>query len=118
MLATLHTTTSVQSISRIIDVFPPLQQRQAQVILSNSISGVISQRLIPGIEGRSRHLAAELMVASPAIRNLIREGKIHLIYSSIQTGSKLGMQTMENSLQQLIAKGLIGDQHVLEGYSL
>jgi twitching motility protein PilT len=110
VLATLHTTSAVQSISRIIDVFPSHQQRQAQVMLSNSITGVISQRLIPGKDGKNRHLASELMVATPAIRNLIREGKLHQIYSSIQTGGRLGMQTMENSIQQLIAKGLIEDQ--------
>ncbi len=110
VLATLHTTSAVQSISRIIDVFPSHQQRQAQVMLSNSFSGVISQRLIPGKDGQSRYLASELMVATPAIRNLIREGKLHQIYSSIQTGARLGMQTLESSIQQLIAKGLIEDQ--------
>jgi len=114
VLATLHTTSAVQSISRVIDVFPSLQQRQAQVMLSNSITGVISQRLIPGIDGKSRYLAAELMVATPAIRNLIREGKLHQVYSSIQTGGRLGMQTMDNSIQQLIAKGLIEEQPMTE----
>lgn len=109
VLATLHTTSSAQSISRIIDVFPSVQQRQAQVMLSNSIAGVLSQRLIPGIDGKNRYLAAELMVATPAIRNLIREGKLHQIYSSIQTGGRLGMQTMESSMQQLIAQGLIAE---------
>jgi twitching motility protein PilT len=118
VLATLHTTTAAQSISRIIDVFPSHQQRQAQVMLSNSIAGVISQRLIPSSSGKSRYLAAELMVATPAIRNLIREGKLHQIYSSIQTGGKMGMQTMETSLQQLVAQGVIDEQYGLEGYSL
>lgn len=114
VLATLHTTSTVQSISRIIDVFPPIQQRQAGVMLSNSIAGVISQRLIPGLDGKSRHLAAELMVATPAIRNMIRENKMHQIYSSIQTGGRQGMQTMESSLQYLYSQGLIDDQHVPE----
>lgn len=115
VLATLHTTSAVQSISRIIDVFPSQQQRQAQVMLSNTVTGVISQRLIPGKDGKSRHLASELMVATPAIRNLIREGKLHQIYSSIQTGSKLGMQTLESNIQQLTARGLIDDQPTTEG---
>lgn len=83
-------------------------------MLSNSITGVISQRLIPGKDGKSRHLASELMVATPAVRNLIREGKLHQIYSSIQTGGRLGMQTMDNSIQQLIAKGLIEEQPMTE----
>jgi twitching motility protein PilT len=117
VLATLHTTTAAQSISRIIDVFPSLQQRQAQVMLSNSITGVISQRLIPSSSGKSRYLAAELMVATPAIRNLIREGKLNQIYSSIQTGGKMGMQTMEISLQQLVAQGVIDEHYALEGYN-
>jgi len=114
VLATLHTTSAVQSVSRVIDVFPSQQQRQAQVMLSNSITGVISQRLIPGKDGKSRHLASELMVTTPAIRNLIREGKLHQIYSAIQTGGKLGMQTLENSIQKLITKGLIDEQNITE----
>lgn len=114
VLATLHTLSAAQSISRIIDVFPANQQRQAQVMLSNSIAGVISQRLIPDKNGKGRHLASELMVATPAIRNLIREDKLHQIYSAIQTGGKMGMQTLDSSIQKLISQDLIEEQHLID----
>ncbi|MEC4676448.1 MAG: type IV pilus twitching motility protein PilT [Nitrospirota bacterium] len=107
-LATLHTNSAVQTINRIIDVFPPHQQEQIRVQLSFVLEGVFSQHLIPKKSGKGRVLTAELLVPNAAIRNLIREDKIHQIYSMMQTGqSKFGMQTMNQSLLNLYAKGLI-----------
>jgi twitching motility protein PilT len=104
-LATLHTNSAVQTINRIIDVFPPHQQEQIRVQLSFVLEGILSQQLIARKSGRGRALAIELLVPNPAIRNLIREDKIHQIYSSMQTGqSRYGMQTMNQSLIELYTK--------------
>jgi twitching motility protein PilT len=106
--ATLHTNGAVQSISRIIDVFPPHQQSQIRALLSFVLEGVLSQTLIPRASGSGRVLCAEVMVPNPAIRNLIREDKIHQIYSQMQIGqSKFGMQTMNQTLCDLYIRGLI-----------
>ncbi|MCP4446938.1 MAG: type IV pilus twitching motility protein PilT [Myxococcales bacterium] len=97
--ATLHTNGAVQSINRIIDVFPPHQQSQVRAVLSFVLEGVISQTLIPNLSGRGRTLAIEVMVPNAAIRNLIREDKVHQIYSQMQIGQKkFGMKTMNQSL--------------------
>jgi len=107
-LATLHTNSAVQTINRIIDVFPPHQQEQIRVQLSFVLEGILSQQLIAKKSGKGRALAIELLVPNPAIRNLIREDKIHQIYSSMQTGqSRYGMQTMNQSLVELYTKGHI-----------
>ncbi len=107
-LATLHTNSAIQSINRIIDVFPPHRQEQIRVQLSFVLEGVMAQQLIPKKIGRGRILALEILVLNPAIRNLIREDKIHQIYSMMQTGqAKYGMQTMNQSLVELFRKGLI-----------
>jgi twitching motility protein PilT len=107
-LATLHTNSAVQTINRIIDVFPPHQQEQIRVQLSFVLEGVLAQQLIPKRNGKGRALAVELLVPNPAIRNLIREDKIHQIYSMMQTGqSKFGMQTMNQSLFDLYGKGYL-----------
>lgn len=107
-LATLHTNSAVQTINRIIDVFPPHQQEQIRVQLSFVLEGILAQHLIPKRAGHGRVLALELLVPNPAIRNLIREDKIHQIYSMMQTGqAKFGMQTMNQSLSDLHSKGLI-----------
>jgi twitching motility protein PilT len=107
-LATLHTNSAVQTINRIIDVFPPHQQEQIRVQLSFVLEGVLSQQLIAKKTGRGRALAVEVLVPNAAIRNLIREDKIHQIYSMMQTGqSKFGMQTMNQSLIELYVKGHI-----------
>lgn len=107
-LATLHTNSAVQTINRIIDVFPPHQQEQIRVQLSFVLEGVLSQQLIAKKSGKGRVLAIEVLVPNPAIRNLIREDKIHQIYSTMQTGqSKFGMQTMNQSLIELYSKGHI-----------
>ena len=107
-LATLHTNSAVQTINRIIDVFPSHQQEQIRVQLSFVLEGVLSQQLIAKKSGKGRALAVELLVPNPAIRNLIREDKIHQIYSTMQTGqTKFGMQTMNQSLIELYTKGHI-----------
>ncbi len=107
-LATLHTNSAVQTINRIIDVFPPHQQEQIRVQLSFVLEAVLSQQLIPKKTGKGRALAIELLVPTPAIRNLIREDKIHQMYSMMQTGqAKFGMQTMNQSLLDLYMKGHI-----------
>jgi len=107
-LATLHTNSAVQTINRIIDVFPPHQQEQIRVQLSFVLEGIFAQQLIPKKSGEGRVLAVELLVPNPAIRNLIREDKIHQIYSMMQTGqAKYGMQTMNQSLFDLFSRGLI-----------
>ncbi|MBI4611520.1 MAG: type IV pilus twitching motility protein PilT [Candidatus Rokubacteria bacterium] len=105
--ATLHTNSCAQTLNRIIDVFPPHQQAQVRAQLSLVLEGVLSQTLLPRADGRGRVLALEIMVMTPAIRNLIREEKIHQIYSAIQAGAKYGMQTMNQALVQLVQKGLI-----------
>jgi twitching motility protein PilT len=98
----------VQTINRIIDVFPPHQQEQIRVQLSFVLEGILSQQLIAKKSGKGRALAIELLVPNPAIRNLIREDKIHQVYSSMQTGqARYGMQTMNQSLIELYTKGHI-----------
>jgi twitching motility protein PilT len=107
-LATLHTNNAVQTINRIIDIFPPHQQEQIMVQLSFVLEGILAQQLIPRKSGRGRVLSIELLIPNPAIRNLIREDKIHQIYSMMQTGqTKYGMQTMNQSLFELYSKGHI-----------
>ena len=106
--ATLHTNGAVQTINRILDVFPPYQQPQVRAQLSFVLEGVLSQALIPRPGGPGRVLALEIMIPNPAIRNLIREDKVHQIYSSMQVGqTKFGMQTFNQSLASLVARRLI-----------
>ena len=106
--ATLHTNSCAQTINRIVDVFPPYQQSQVRAQLSFVVEGVLSQQLIPKASGKGRSLALEIMIPNPAIRNLIREDKVHQIYSMMQTGqAKYGMQTMNQSLLELYQKKLI-----------
>jgi len=107
-LATLHTNSAVQTINRIIDVFPPHQQEQIRTQLSFVLEGILAQQLIAKKGGHGRVLAVEVLVPNPAIRNLIREDKIHQIYSMMQTGqARFGMQTMNQSLFELYTKGLL-----------
>jgi twitching motility protein PilT len=103
-LGTLHTNSCAQTMNRVIDVFPTSQQAQVRAQLSLVLEGVLSQQLIPTADGRGRAMALEIMVTTPAIRNLIREEKIHQIYSSMQAGQKFGMQTMNQALVDLIQK--------------
>lgn len=107
VFATLHTQDAPQTIDRIIDVFPPEQQHQVRVMLSVSLQGIVTQQLLPTADGSGRIAACEILVPTPAIRNLIREGKTHQIYSAIQTGSQSGMQTMDAALANLVKRGAI-----------
>ena len=106
-LGTLHTSDSVQTINRIIDVFPAHQQQQVRTQLSFTLEAVFSQQLLPQATGRGRAMSSEIMLATPAIRALIREGKSHQIYSQIQTGGRRGMQTMAQSLAILVRGGRV-----------
>jgi twitching motility protein PilT len=111
---TLHTNSAIQSINRIIDVFPSHQQAQVRAVLSFVLEGVVTQTLVPKMSGQGRALAAEVMVPNPAIRNLIREDKLHQIYSQMQIGqSKFGMQTMNQSLVELYIKKVISLEEAL-----
>lgn len=106
VLATLHTNSAAQSIDRMIDVFPPHQQPQIRAQLSNILMAICSQRLVPSIGG-GRIAAAEIMTATPAVRNIIREGKSHQLEAVIQTGSEFGMQSMDKTLVNLVHAGSI-----------
>ena len=99
---TLHTSDAVQTISRIVDVFPAHQQQQVLTQLSMSLEGVFCQQLLPLASGRGRAMASEVMISTAGIRALIREGKTHQLYSHIQTGGRLGMKTMATSLYELV----------------
>jgi twitching motility protein PilT len=106
--ATLHTNSAVQTINRILDVFPPYQQPQVRAQLSFVLEGVLTQNLVSKAGGPGRVLIVEVMVPNPAIRNLIREDKVHQVYSQMQVGqSKFGMQTFNQSLAVAVAKRLI-----------
>ena len=107
VFSTLHTVGVAKTIDRIIDVFPPHQQQQIRIQLAAVLQGVISQQLVPTKDDDDRVAALELMVATPGIQNLIREGKTHQIESAIQTGGKYGMKTMDMSLSELYKKGII-----------
>src|SRR5262244_2393832 len=117
-LGTLHTNSCAQTINRIIDVFPTSQQSQVRAQLSLVLEGVLSQQLIPTHDGRGRAMALEIMVTTPAIRNLIREEKIHQIYSAMQAGQKFGMQTMNQSLFELVQKRKISREEALNRSTL
>jgi twitching motility protein PilT len=114
VFATLHTQDAPQTVDRIIDVFPPHQQQQTRVQLSTTLQGVITQQLVPTIDGQGRVVAAEVMIATPGIRNLIREGKVHQIYSAMQAGGRYGMQTMDMSLASHVKAGRINQQMAFE----
>jgi twitching motility protein PilT len=107
VLATLHTQDAPQTIDRVIDVFPPHQQHQVRTQLAIALQGIVTQTLIPRRDGKGRVAACEILVPTPGVRNLIREGKNHQIYSAMQTGSKFGMQTMDAALVGLVREGVI-----------
>ena len=107
VFATLHTQDAPQTVDRIIDVFPPAQQGQIRAQLAIGLQGVVTQTLIPTADGNGRCVAAEVLVPTAGVRNLIREGKTHQIYSLIQTGGAHGMQTMDASLAGLVRGGKI-----------
>ena len=107
VFATLHTQDAPQTVDRIIDVFPPAQQGQVRAQLAIGLQGIVTQTLIPTADGLGRCVGAEVLVPTPGVRNLIREGKTHQIYSLIQTGGQHGMQTMDASLAGLVREGRI-----------
>lgn len=109
VLGTLHTRNAPQSIDRIIDVFPPHQQEQIRVLLASSLEAVIAQQLLPKISGVGRTAAVEVMIVTAGIRNLIREGKTHQIYSMIETGGENGMQSMDRAIAQLVRSGVVAE---------
>jgi twitching motility protein PilT len=114
VFATLHTSDAAQTIDRVIDVFPPHQQQQVRVQLASALQGVVCQTLAKSSDGRGRVVATEVLVATPAIRNLIREGKTHQIYSAMQAGAKHGMHTMDQHLADLVMRGSISYETGLE----
>jgi twitching motility protein PilT len=107
VFATLHTTTAIRSVDRIIDIFPPKEQEQIRAMVSESMRGVISQKLIPRADGLGREPALEIMIATPAVANIIRERKTFQLASVLQTGTKMGMITMDESIDRLLKKKLI-----------
>jgi twitching motility protein PilT len=114
VFGTLHTQDAPQSVDRIIDVFPAHQQQQIRVQLASALQGVVCQQLVPRINGTGRAVACEVLIATPAVRNLIREGKTHQIYSTMQAGGRYGMQTMDQSLANLVKAGKIGMDAAIE----
>jgi twitching motility protein PilT len=107
VFATLHTQDAPQTIDRIIDAFPSFQQQQVRVQLSTTLQGIVTQQLLQTWDGKGRVAAAEVMVATPAIRNLIRESKVHQIYSAMQAGGRYGMRTMDQALAHLVREGKV-----------
>lgn len=113
VLATLHTGDAAQTIDRIIDVFPPHQQQQVRIQLSMTLQGIVVQQLLPRVDGQGRVAALEILLATPAVRNIIRESKTQQLGSVLQTGGKIGMQTMDSSLRDLIRKGIVAYDEAL-----
>ena len=113
VFATLHTQSAPSTIDRIIDVFPAAQQDQVRMQLADALQGIVTQTLIPTADGEGRVAALEILFPDDAIRNLIRQGKIEQIYSYMQTGTKRGMQTMEQSLADLVLRTVITREEAL-----
>jgi twitching motility protein PilT len=114
VFATLHTQDAPQTIDRMIDVFPPHQQQQVRVQLSTTLQGVVTQQLLQTADGQGRVVASEVLIATSAVRNLIREGKVHQIYSVMQAGGRFGMRTMDASLADLVRTGRITHRLAME----
>jgi twitching motility protein PilT len=114
VFGTLHTQDAPQSVDRIIDVFPAHQQQQVRVQLASALQGIVTQQLVPTPGGRGRAAAVEVLVATPAVRNMIREGKTHQIYSAMQAGGKYGMQTMDQALADLVRAGAVEMKTAIE----
>jgi len=110
ILSTLRTADVTQAVERIVDAFPPYQREQVKVQLASVLLGALSQQLVPRADGQGRVAAFEVLVATPAVKNLIKEGKTHQILSAIQTGVRYGMRTMDSSLHELLQKGLISEE--------
>jgi twitching motility protein PilT len=107
VLGTLHTSSAAKTIDRIVDVFPAAEKEMIRAMISESLKAIISQTLLKTKDGSGRVAAHEIMIGTPAIRNLIRESKIAQMYSAIQTGQQFGMQTLDQNLQDLVKKGVI-----------
>ncbi|MFQ5637798.1 MAG: type IV pilus twitching motility protein PilT [bacterium] len=107
VFATLHTMSAAETVNRIVDVFPAEQQGQIRAMFANAVEGIVAQRLLPTRDGRGRLAVHEIMIATTAVRNLIREKKSHQIYSAIQTGRAYGMQTIDQALKRDLEKGMI-----------
>jgi twitching motility protein PilT len=114
VFGTLHTQDAPQTVDRVIDVFPPHQQEQIRVMLAGALQGVVCQQLLKTVDGSGRVVATEVMLATSAIKNLIREGKTHQMYSMIQAGKGHGMVTMDQSLADLVLKGSVTYEGALE----
>jgi twitching motility protein PilT len=114
VFGTLHTQDAAQTVDRVIDVFPPHQQQQIRVMLAGALQGVVCQTLVKTADGRGRVAATEVMMATPAVRNLIREGKTHQIYTAMQAGAAHGMVTMDQSLATLVRRGAVSYEEGLE----
>lgn len=116
VFSTLHTNDATQSVDRMIDVFPPHQQQQIRVQLAAVLQGILSQHLFPRADQKGRVAAIEVMLATPAVRSLIREGKTHQLQTVIQTNAKLGMQTMDKAIMDLVQKGLVSYDNIQEKF--
>jgi len=114
VFSTLHTISAAETVERIIDVFPPHQQNQVRMQLAGSILGIVAQTLMPTLDGKGRVPALEVMIANPAIRNLIREGKVYQIPSTIQISKKDGMKSLDQSLKDLLMEGKISREDALK----
>ncbi|OPJ55215.1 type IV pilus twitching motility protein PilT [Clostridium oryzae] len=113
VFSTLHTIGAAKTVDRIVDVFPPHQQQQIKIQMAAVLQGIISQQLIPRNDEKGRVAALEIMVATPAIQNLIREGKTHQIESAVQTGGKYGMKTMDMAIAELYKKKIISEDSAI-----
>jgi twitching motility protein PilT len=107
VFGTLHTSSAAKTIDRVVDVFPAAEKEMVRAMMSESIRAVISQTLLKTKDGTGRVAAHEIMIGTPAIRNLIRENKIAQMYSAIQTGRQIGMQTLDQNLQELVQRNVI-----------
>jgi twitching motility protein PilT len=114
VFGTLHTQDAPQTIDRVIDVFPPHQQEQIRVMLAGALKGVVCQTLLKTADGEGRTVATEVLIATSGVRNLIREGKTHQIYSAIQAGAQHGMVAMDQSLATLVKMGKVTYDDALE----
>ncbi len=113
VFATLHTMSAAETVNRIVDVFPAEQQGQIRAMFANAVEGIVAQRLLPTRDGRGRVAVHEIMIATAAVRNLIREEKSHQIYSAIQTGAAYGMQTMDQALRRFLDQNVISKEEAL-----
>src|SRR2546425_1275488 len=113
VLGTLHTSNASRTLDRLLDVFPPGQQEQIRIMVSESLRGVISQQLIPRVDGQGRVLALETLTNTPAVANVIREAKTYMLPGIIQTGKKQGMQVMDDALLALVDRGVISGEEAL-----